>query len=198
MVVARGLASTARRSGGPGGCLPSGPQGRAVGAGEIAGRLRDGGCRVGATRLRILEMLVDASHLLSVEEITSGLSGVAQSTVYRTLAMFEERGVVSHTHLGHGPSGYPLGVDAQRLCHLLCQSCGAIRRVPRSAFDPITEAFRSEHGFVPDFGHFAVVGTCAKCLEANGPISHTSGAPLSETSSEPRLASETGALDAHS
>ena len=44
------------------------------------------------------------------------------STVYRTLDSLEKLGIVEHTHVGHGPAVYHVGVTHQ---HLVCEECGA-------------------------------------------------------------------------
>ncbi|GAA2924325.1 hypothetical protein GCM10020221_20370 [Streptomyces thioluteus] len=48
--------------------------------------------------------------------------GVNISTVYRTLELLEELGLVSHAHLGHGAPTYHLA-DRHDHIHLVCRDC---------------------------------------------------------------------------
>ena len=52
-------------------------------------------------------------------------AGVNISTVYRTLELLEELGLVTHTHLGHGAPTYHAATDEDHL-HLVCRDCGEI------------------------------------------------------------------------
>ena len=71
---------------------------------------------------------------------------VDTSTVYRTLGLFEELGIVEHAHLGHGPAVYHLGQTHQ---HLVCEVCGTVIDVPVGALDAL--AARAPRGLrLPD------------------------------------------------
>ena len=41
------------------------------------------------------------------------------STIYRTLELLEQLGLVTHTHLGHGAPRYHLAAEAEHV-HLVC------------------------------------------------------------------------------
>ncbi len=84
---------------------------------------------------------------------------VDTSTVYRTLGLFEELGIVEHAHLGHGPAVYHLGRTHQ---HLVCEECGTVIDVPVSALDALAHELREGYGFQIRPGHFALTGRCAQ------------------------------------
>jgi Fur family transcriptional regulator, ferric uptake regulator len=96
------------------------------------------------------------------ERVRRTASGVNISTVYRTLELLEELGLVTHTHLGHGAPTYHAAEDADHL-HLVCRECGGIEEVPIRLIEEAVGRIADEHGFAVDAGHFAIFGTCAAC-----------------------------------
>jgi Fur family ferric uptake transcriptional regulator len=91
--------------------------------------------------------------------------GINVSTVYRTLELLEQIGLVTHTHLGHGAPRYHLAADSQH-SHLVCRECGAITQVDPAVMGALVGTLDTEYGFETDLGHLTVFGTCAKCRGA--------------------------------
>ena len=58
-------------------------------------------------------------------EVQRTAGGVNISTVYRTLELLEELGLVTHAHLGHGAPTYHAAAGDDHL-HLVCRVCGAV------------------------------------------------------------------------
>jgi Fur family ferric uptake transcriptional regulator len=127
--------------------------------------LRAKGYRVTPQRQLVLEAVTALEHG-TPEEICTAVQRTAQgvniSTVYRTLELLEELGMVKHAHLGHGPPTYHLAVDAEHV-HLVCRGCGAVSDVPPTVADGLVGVLRGEHGFETDVHHLTVYGVCANC-----------------------------------
>jgi Fur family ferric uptake transcriptional regulator len=84
------------------------------------------------------------------------------STVYRTLEVLEELGVVRH---GHGPDGrqqYHVLPDAEH-GHLHCRACGGAWEISADEAASIVEALQSTRGFAVDLSHVTIVGRCRDC-----------------------------------
>lgn len=100
------------------------------------------------------------------EEICNQVRGTASSvnisTVYRTLELLEELGLVTHTHLGHGAPTYHLADDADHV-HLVCRSCGEIGEASPDLLQETVDRIAADHGFSTDVRHFAIFGLCAEC-----------------------------------
>ena len=92
-------------------------------------------------------------------------SGVNISTVYRTLELLEELGLVQHAHLGHGASTYSVTSDDDHV-HLVCRDCGGIEEAPPSVVATVVAELAATRGFSVDVGHFAVFGRCRDCSPA--------------------------------
>jgi len=84
------------------------------------------------------------------------------STVYRTLELLEELGLVRHNHISDRAPTYHSTSTPDHV-HLVCRSCGAITEVAPEVIGPMTDALREEYGFVTDIGHLTVFGRCRQC-----------------------------------
>src|SRR5712691_8468760 len=130
--------------------------------------LRASGHRVTPQRQLVLEAVTRLEHATPEEiyaEVRQTAVGLNVSTVYRTLELLEQIGLVTHTHLGHGAHRYHLASDAQHL-HLVCRDCGDITQLEPAAVSSFVTALEAEYGFETDVGHLTVFGTCSQCRAA--------------------------------
>jgi Fur family ferric uptake transcriptional regulator len=137
--------------------------------------LRASGYRVTPQRQLILEAVTRLEHATPEEiyaEVKQTAVGLNLSTVYRTLELLEQIGLVTHTHLGHGAHRYHLAADAQHV-HLVCRACGAIIQLEPTAVGPLVRALDANYGFETDVGHLTVFGTCSNCRSPGAPAEAT-------------------------
>jgi len=129
------------------------------------GELRRRGYRLTPQRQLVLEAVGELGHG-TPEEIAGAVrrtaSGVNISTVYRTLELLEEIGLVRHTHLGHGAPTFSVATDDDHV-HLVCRDCGAVEEVAAAVLDDLVQSLARERGFTVDVGHLAVFGRCREC-----------------------------------
>jgi Fur family ferric uptake transcriptional regulator len=129
--------------------------------------LRARGYRLTPQRQLVLEAVGTLGHG-TPEEIVAAVrktaSGVNISTVYRTLELLEELGLVQHTHLGHGAPTYSVATDDDHV-HLVCRDCGGVDEVASEVVEDVVRRLSAERGFTVDVGHFAVFGRCRACAE---------------------------------
>lgn len=133
---------------------------------EWESRLRERGFRITPQRQLVLEAVEELRHGTPEEilvEVQRTASGVNLSTIYRTLEVLEDVGLVNHAHIGHGPPTYH-AVDEHVHIHLVCDRCKNVQSVPASAATTFVEALRQEHGFQTDISHVSVHGRCADCV----------------------------------
>lgn len=84
------------------------------------------------------------------------------STVYRTLDVLEELGLVRH---GHGPDGreeYHVLPEAEH-GHLHCRDCGAAWEITADEGSSIVATLEAARGFEVDLSHVTIVGRCRGC-----------------------------------
>ncbi|MBB4892027.1 Fur family ferric uptake transcriptional regulator [Streptomyces olivoverticillatus] len=127
--------------------------------------LRRRGYRLTPQRQLVLEAVDRLEHATPddiLTEVRKTAGGVNISTVYRTLELLEELGLVSHAHLGHGAPTYHLA-DRHHHIHLVCRDCTEVIEADLSVAADFTAKLRAEFGFETDLKHFAIFGQCAKC-----------------------------------
>jgi Fur family transcriptional regulator, ferric uptake regulator len=133
---------------------------------DVLDRVRQHGGRITTARRAVLAVLVERpGRHLSAEDVAARVRSahpdVHLSTVYRTLEALEAMGVITHTHLGHGPSTYHLTDRPHH--HAVCRLCGAVVELPPESFDELDRRLRTEHGFELEAEHFALAGRCRRC-----------------------------------
>ena len=129
--------------------------------------LRASGYRVTPQRQLVLEAVTKLEHATPEEifaDIHQRARGVNVSTVYRTLELLEQIGLVTHTHLDvkHGAPTYHLATDADHV-HLVCRDCGRVTEIGPDAIRPLITVLDERHGFETDVGHLTVFGRCTEC-----------------------------------
>jgi Fur family ferric uptake transcriptional regulator len=121
-----------------------------------AGRLRGGGYKLTPQRMAVLEALAAEQHQ-SFEELRGRCRGIGVVTLYRTLDLLAELGIVRRLELGDRPR-YELSEPHHH--HLICESCGSI-----SEFDecPLDAARLPAAGFEVHSHSLEVYGRCVAC-----------------------------------
>lgn len=132
-------------------------------------RLAKAGLRSTRQRLLVLETLADEPHDATAQEIYARLrqggEPVGLATVYRTLSVLSERGVVDE--FTHRP-----GESCYRLCgeghhhHLVCANCHGVAELEGCEVDAWLAKAAKEQGFAPTEHTLEVTGLCAACQAA--------------------------------
>ncbi|MGC4110467.1 MAG: Fur family transcriptional regulator [Nocardioides sp.] len=125
-------------------------------------RLREHGYRLTPQRELILEAVEELGHATPDEvlaEVRRHSSAVNTSTVYRTLEVLEELGLVRHAHLSDRAPTYHTTSDHEHF-HLVCRNCHKVISVDPDVLEPVTQRLQQDHDFVLDVGHLTIFGTC--------------------------------------
>jgi Fur family ferric uptake transcriptional regulator len=132
---------------------------------ELEAVLRSRGLRATPQRRFVLDALERLGHATPDkvwEQVQAVAPSLSPSTVYRTLELLEELGVVAHTHLGHGAPSYHLATHADHI-HLVCRRCGDIQSADVRRAQQLADEVAARYGFVTDVGHLSLDGLCAAC-----------------------------------
>lgn len=143
---------------------------------ELTAALRGRGLRATPQREQVYAVVRRLGHA-TPERISEALPEVDLTTVYRTLELLEELGLVRHTHLDHRAPAYRPADDDH--VHVVCHECGDVVDLPAAIADDLERRLRDERGFELDRAHLAVFGRCASCAAAApaGPRGGTNPAP---------------------
>jgi Fur family ferric uptake transcriptional regulator len=128
---------------------------------EAVERVRGAGGRFTRARSVLLEDLYDLGGRVTAEELAERHGDIDPATVYRSLAHFEEVGVVEHVHLGHGPAAYRWA--GARTIAAVCDECGAVTDIPAHELDALATRLDEQYGLRLSFGHFALSVRCPAC-----------------------------------
>ena len=129
----------------------------------LEGLLARHGLRSTKQRVAVLRSLAAEPNDATAQEIHARLrSAVGLATVYRTLSLLSEAGVVDA--LSHRA-----GEVCYRLCsgghhhHLVCRDCHRVVELADCELDPWLFRLGREHGFTVETHSLEVTGTCAEC-----------------------------------
>jgi Fur family transcriptional regulator, ferric uptake regulator len=128
---------------------------------EAVDRVREGGGRVTKARRDLLEDLYGLGGRITAEELAERHDDIDLATVYRSLAHFEQVGVIEHVHLGHGPASYRWA--GARTIAAVCDGCGVVIDIPAEELGPLAERLEDEYGLRLSLGHFALSVRCPHC-----------------------------------
>lgn len=156
--------------------------------------LRKRGYRLTPQRQLVLEAVDTLEHATPDDilcEVRKTASGVNISTVYRTLELLEELGLVSHAHLGHGAPTYHLA-DRHHHLHLVCRDCTGVIEADVTVASEFTEKLRLRFGFDTDMKHFAIFGRCEDCTKRSESADSPTSAESTDSLNRP---DSTGSLN---
>ena len=131
---------------------------------SLTEQLRARGLRVTSARAQVLDCVEQLEHCTPeqiYQHVGQGSQSLNITTVYRTLDLLEELGLIGHTHLGHGAPVYHLA-DDQHL-HVVCHRCESVVSVDPSVLTDVVDRMQRDHGFRVDVGHVTLSGECADC-----------------------------------
>ena len=112
--------------------------------------------------LRAVERLGHATPDEVLGAVHEESAAVNISTVYRTLELLEELGLVRHAHITDRAPTYHSTATPDHV-HLVCRSCGEVTEVAPEIIEPMTAKLHDTYGFVTDVGHLTIFGACQNC-----------------------------------
>jgi Fur family ferric uptake transcriptional regulator len=128
-------------------------------------RLRASGHRLTPQRELVLAAVEDLGHATPDQvyaEVRTKSQSINLSTIYRTLELLDELGLIRHAHLSDRAPTYHSARDDEH-AHLVCRKCRSVVSIERSEIEAALHELGERHEFAPDYGHLTVFGTCARC-----------------------------------
>jgi Fe2+ or Zn2+ uptake regulation protein len=132
---------------------------------ELSERLRERGLRATSQRLVMNRLLRQSNRHLSAEQLldeaSEQLPGVSLPTVYATLELFEQLGIVRRVNGGGGTLLWDTRADAHH--HMICRNCGRIEDMETPLDLERARRSAARSGFHPDRAEVVVSGLCSSC-----------------------------------
>ncbi|MFO1540409.1 MAG: Fur family transcriptional regulator [Chloroflexota bacterium] len=133
---------------------------------ETRARLHARGLRWTPQRRALVTVLAGTHGHVATAEIVERCRALdpetTPSTVYRTLDVLEELGLVRHAHGPDGREEIHVLPSADH-GHLHCDACGGRWEIGAAEAAALIGGLAERHGFRVDLSHLVVVGRCAAC-----------------------------------
>lgn len=132
-------------------------------------RLRADGQRYTPRRQALVELLAEVDQPLTIPQLLERRRGMAQSSVYRNLAVLERAGVVHRILTTDEFARYELAEDlTEHHHHLICDTCGDITdfTLPTSIEHDLESALAKvakRSSYSVEHHRLDLVGTCPRC-----------------------------------
>ena len=133
---------------------------------EIIDRLAKEGHRLTTPRQAIIKLVAPRQDHFSAQEVwdeaRSQFRGIGRATVFRTLDLLTELGVLNRVHIGEGCHRFTV-CETTHHHHLMCIECGAVTPLEARSIEQQILRMAGEAGFELLTHHLELVGRCASC-----------------------------------
>jgi Fe2+ or Zn2+ uptake regulation protein len=118
-------------------------------------------------RQLLLEVISEVKGHINAKELfnlaASRDSSISQATVYRSLSLFKQQGLIDEKHLGQAQCVYEVKGKTQHQ-HLVCSKCGKVIEFG-CPLNEIVERVKNEHSFIVTKAEVYFEGYCADCID---------------------------------
>jgi Fe2+ or Zn2+ uptake regulation protein len=132
---------------------------------ELIAALRATGRRVTMPRLLVHRYVCSGARHVTAEQVYAALAeqmpSLSAATVYDTLDLLDELGLIRRVSTPRGATTYDSRVDDHH--HLVCRACGRIEDLDAAVDAGAAENAARAAGFAPDFAQLTVSGLCSAC-----------------------------------
>jgi Fe2+ or Zn2+ uptake regulation protein len=132
---------------------------------ELTAALRATGRRVTMPRLLVHRHLRAANRHVTAEQLYAELAeqvpSLSAATVYDTLDLLDELGLIRRVSTPRGATTYDSRTDDHH--HLICRACGRMEDLDAEVDTSGAENAARAAGFAPAFAQLTVSGLCSAC-----------------------------------
>jgi Fur family transcriptional regulator, ferric uptake regulator len=125
------------------------------------------GLRSTEQRRLIIDTFFDAREHITIDSLLKQVRAVdarvGYATVYRTMKLLSESGVVQEHKFGDGFTRYELSDEDSHHDHLVCLECGKIIEFEEPQVEALQEKIARRHGFLVRAHKHEMYGVCADC-----------------------------------
>jgi Fur family ferric uptake transcriptional regulator len=134
---------------------------------KILAILRQRGYKLTPQRRAVLNVIARSeNHLVPAdiyERVHQEHRNIGRVTVYRTLAIFSELGLICEVHIGDKHRSYLLRRLSEHHHHLICSDCGKVVDFTACELDGLEQRLSAETGFEIESHLLDFVGRCPDC-----------------------------------
>ena len=134
----------------------------------VRDRLHERGLRWTPQRRLLVGVLAETDGHITGAELVERCRALdpqtTPSTVYRTLDVLEDIGLIRHAHGLDGREEFHVLPSIEH-GHLHCSSCGKAWEIEADEVKGLVRDLERQQGFRVDLGHLSVVGICRDCRQ---------------------------------
>ena len=137
---------------------------------EVEQVLREKGVRLTAQRQLVVRRAAAYLHFTSeqlVKDVQEINASVARGTVYRTIALLQESGIVEKHDFKYGPPNYEVTLGKAHHDHLMCVQCGEIIEFQEPRVERIQDEVVKRFGYQLLSHTHRLYGLCHTCQHAD-------------------------------
>jgi Fur family ferric uptake transcriptional regulator len=118
-------------------------------------------------RRLIIDALFDAGEHITLDgllrQVRTVDSRVGYATVYRTMKLLADSGIVQEHKFGDGFTRYELVDEEHHHDHLICLECGKITEFEEPLIEELQSRVANRYGFLVKQHKHELYGVCAEC-----------------------------------
>ncbi|MDZ4245543.1 MAG: Fur family transcriptional regulator [Dehalococcoidia bacterium] len=134
---------------------------------KIAGLLKQRGYRMTLQRRAVLDAIARTEEYLSpasiYEKVARKNPGIGLVTVYRTLEILADLGLLCKVHTGGNCRGYLMSRPSEHHHHVVCSGCGRVVDFTDCVLDELEKKLSRGTGFKLENHLLEFVGRCPDC-----------------------------------
>jgi Fur family transcriptional regulator, ferric uptake regulator len=134
---------------------------------DLIARLREAGYKITPPRLAVLEVIEQRGEHLNPNDILEQAKEIhpalGRATVYRTLELLTQLGIVRPIYVGETGPTY-IRADGNHH-HLVCSRCGVVIDFDQCVADQMTQELHTRFGFQIQSHLLEFYGLCGGCQE---------------------------------
>jgi Fur family ferric uptake transcriptional regulator len=130
---------------------------------SVVQRLEEQGYRVTPSRLAVVAAVLDLSGHFSVDDILSRVPDVGRATVFRTMRLLSEMGVLCRVLLDDGSLRYRVSHRQDHHHHLVCVSCASVQELDACIDPEVLSDLARTTGYEIEGHWLEFFGRCTAC-----------------------------------
>ncbi|HXX95186.1 MAG TPA: Fur family transcriptional regulator [Planctomycetota bacterium] len=135
----------------------------------IEAYLKDRGLKMTAPRRRVVLKLLEVKGHVAADELIEllrqGRTPVSKATVYRTLALVSQSGLIDGHDFDSGRRVYEPMIGRAHHDHMYCIQCGKVIEFREEAIERLQDMVAARHHFTPVYHSHKIFGYCSGCRD---------------------------------
>ena len=135
--------------------------------GDLNAYMLKRGLRSTEQRRLIIDTFFDSGEHITIDSLLKQVRSidarVGYATVYRTMKLLAESGIVQEHKFGDGFTRYELSDEEAHHDHLICMECGKITEFEEPAIERLQERIAERYRFEVRAHKHELYGVCADC-----------------------------------